>query len=364
MHAAPPPSLGPRIQELGDTLVVTFRPRRSWGEVLFLSFWLAFWTFGGLAAMYALAGAGPGVRVFLLLWLCGWAFGEAFAAMQIAWQLNGREFLTVTANQLEVRQQVGRFDRTRRLHVLAVYDVVPERVPSDEDEQPRTDYRLRIVSRDGSLHAGEDMSEQEAEYVASVVRSQIKPRPRWSDDAGEYGFAPTAEAQPATSSEPPLLDGPARRFDSSWVIARVVPAIVGLAAIAFVVAAALPPLRHPPQLPRLRPPPPPVQSSPAVERRTGGPPLRQEFHVPRAYAIAMTRYALRGARTKVESKPRCGKKVTWTHWTCRARATSRLGPFAGRSLTYRCSVEAEAEPAEAPGQTILCGPEHPPPMTP
>jgi hypothetical protein len=365
MHVAPPPSLGPRIQELGDTLVVTFRPRRSWGELLFLSFWLTFWTFGGLAAIYALAGAGPGGRVFLLVWLCGWAFGEVFVAVQIAWQFAGLELLTVTANQLEVRKQVGRFDRTRRLHVLAVDDVVPERVPSDEDEQPRSDYRLRIVSRDGSLHAGEEMSEYEAEYVASVVRAHINPRPRWSDDGDAYGFSPPAEA-PAAANHPlrPAPDGATWRFDWGWVIARVVPAIIGLAVIAFLVSAVLPPLRHPPQLPRFRPPPPSVQPAPAVEQRPGGPPLRQEFDDPRAYAIAMTRYALRGAQTKVQSTPRCGKSVTWTRWTCRARATSRLGPFAGRSLVYRCSVEAPAAPVEIAGQTILCGPVHPPPITP
>jgi hypothetical protein len=366
MHVAPPPSLGPRIQELGDTLVVTFRPRRSWGELLFLSFWLAFWTFGGLAALYGLAGAGPGGRVFLLLWLSGWAFGEVFVAVQIAWQLAGREFLTVTANQLEVRKQVGRFDRTRRLHVLAVDDVVPERVPSDEDEQPRSDYRLRIVSRDGSLHTGEEMSEQEAEYVASVVRLHINPRPRWGGDTDAYGFAPPAEAHPAAASNParPAPDGPTWGFDRSWVIARIVAAILGLAVIAFLVSAGLPSLRHAPHLPRFRPPPPSVQPAPAVERRPGGPPVRQEFNDPRAYAIAMTRYALRGAQTKVESTPRCGRNVTWTHWTCRAHATSSLGPFAGRPLVYRCSVEAAAAPAENAGQTILCGPEHPPTITP
>jgi hypothetical protein len=32
MHLAPPPSPGSRIQELGDTLVVRFRPRRCWGD--------------------------------------------------------------------------------------------------------------------------------------------------------------------------------------------------------------------------------------------------------------------------------------------------------------------------------------------
>jgi len=62
MHLAPPPSPGSRIQELGDTLVVRFRPRRSWGDIVFLTFWLTGWTFGGIAAVYGLTQAGWGGR--------------------------------------------------------------------------------------------------------------------------------------------------------------------------------------------------------------------------------------------------------------------------------------------------------------
>ena len=369
MHVAPPPSSGPRIQELGDTLVVTFRARRSWGELLFLGFWLTIWTFGGIAALYALQDAGWGGRVFLLFWLCGWAFGEAFAASQIAWQLAGREVLTLTPNQLETRKQVGRFARIQRLHVLAIADVLPERVPTDEDEEERTDYRLRIISQEKTLHVGEGMDENEAEYVASVVRARVHPQRRWSGDAPEYGFGRTEDPQPAIQS--PLrssLGGRSRGFAWGWVLTRVLPALVGTLLIGFVVSAVLPTLRQPPQLPRFLPPPAsPTERhlSPAdLARRAAGPPLRQEFDDPRAYASAMTRYALSGARTKVESAPRCGKTVTWTRWTCRARATSRMGPFAGRSLVYRCTVEYEQQAVAPPTQTILCGPEHPPPIVP
>jgi len=44
MAQAPPPT-GSRIQELGDRLIVHFRPRRSWGALTFLAF--------GAASAYA-----------------------------------------------------------------------------------------------------------------------------------------------------------------------------------------------------------------------------------------------------------------------------------------------------------------------
>jgi hypothetical protein len=363
MQVAPPPSSGPRIQELGDTLVVTFRARRSWGELLFLGFWLTFWTFGGIAALFALARADWGGRLFLLFWLCGWAFGEAFAASQIGWQLVGREVLILTPNELEARKQVGPFAWGQRLHVLSIEDVGAERVPAGEEAKPRTDYRLRIASRDETLLVGEGMGEHEAEHLISLVRARVHPRRVWSDSSSEYGFAPAADPRPAIldSGPPPL----GHEFHRGWVLARIAPALIGTVLIAVVVFAVMRPLRHLPHLPRFSPPPAAPTAPPAppdLAPATGAPPLRRDFHNPRAYALAMTGYSLGNGQMTLESTPRCAGGVTWTRWICRARATSYIGPFRGRSLVYACVV-ADTRPG-SPTLGILCGPEHPPPITP
>jgi hypothetical protein len=79
------PESGTRIDDLGDRLVVRFRPRRSWGEVAFMLFWVAGWTAAGVLAFGALAfgDATLGERAFLLLWLCGWTLGECSALTRI-----------------------------------------------------------------------------------------------------------------------------------------------------------------------------------------------------------------------------------------------------------------------------------------
>ena len=362
MQVAPSPSPGPRLQELGDNLVATFRARRSWGELLFLGFWLTFWTFGGIAALFALARADWGGRVFLLFWLCGWAVGEALAASLIAWQLAGREVLTLTPNELEARKQVGRFASRQRLHVLSIDDVSTERVPTGDDEKTRTDYRLRIVSRDATLLVGEGMGEYEAETLVLMIRQRVHPRRGWRDDPPECGFAPRANAKPAIrDSGPPPLD---QEFHWGWVLARIAPALIGTVVIAFVVFAVLRPARHLPQLPRFSPSPAAPTQPPApvdLPHSPGAPPLRRDFHDPRAYAVAMTDYSLRNQMT-LESTPRCAGGVSWTRWICRARATSHIGPFKGQSLVYACVV-ADTRPG-SPMLGILCGPEHPPPITP
>ena len=182
MDPAPPFASGLRIHESGDRLTVHFRPPRSWGSLVFLVVWLLGWTAGGLAAISSLLTASAGEAAFLLFWLCGWAFGECAAICIVAWQLRGRESLTVTPDELEVRQEIGRFSRTRRYHTVLVRDITAERVPHDEDEKPRKDFCLRVLYGNETVRVGQGMGEREAEYVASVVLSRIRRRSWWSDE--------------------------------------------------------------------------------------------------------------------------------------------------------------------------------------
>ena len=281
----------------------------------------------------------------------------------------GREFLLVTANQLEIRKEIGSFARTRRLHALSVDDVRAQRVPTDEEEKPRRDYRLEIVTRDDTVYVGEGMGEREAEYTASVVESRVRPRPRWIDEAPEFGFATPPEPPATAPDQLPTPELPVvRGFGWQRVLARIFPALVGAILIAIVALRVLPPLRHQPDMPRVAPPPAPAIAPPAAPPSAGkpvdGPPSRADFDEPRAYAVATTHYALSSGRNAVESTPRCGARVTWTTWSCRALARSRDGPFAGRRLVYRCYVQYQPQPIGPVVRTIECGPENPPPIAP
>jgi hypothetical protein len=191
MKFAPQPA-GSRIEELGDRLVVRFRPRRLWRELAFLTFWLTFWTFAGVAALGAVLHAGWGGGAFLLVWLFGWAFGECAVSMTIAWQLFGHELLTVTAEHLEVRKEIGRFARAKRYDVGLVHDVKATRVPTDEDERPRADFCLKVAYDTKSIRVGEGMDEREAEYVALTVLSRLRPPARWGAEERVDPYHPTA----------------------------------------------------------------------------------------------------------------------------------------------------------------------------
>jgi hypothetical protein len=345
MDIAPLPAES-RIQEVGDRLIVRFRPARSWGALAFLVFWLTFWTAGGIAAFTRLLDADWSERPFLLLWLCFWAFGESMVSGIIAWQLVGRELLVVTPEQFEVRREIGPFARTKLYDVALTRAFKAARVPSAEDEGPRKDFCLEFAYDDGTVRIGEGMSEREAEHIASTVLARVSPRTWWGQET------------PTEPYEPPIgdPDGPApRRRRRLGILTQLVFPLLVLVAI----AGALVTGRSSHQKPESQPSP--VDTSP---RGPMWPPtMEDQFASIRVLASATTFQSLMSAGTTVLSQPACRPHPTWQQWTCTVTARPTLPPFAGRTLLYRCSAVLTPQPGGGPaGRGVLCGPDPPLPL--
>ncbi|HEX9598878.1 MAG TPA: hypothetical protein VF963_05845 [Gaiellaceae bacterium] len=344
MDIATPPT-GSRIQDLGDRLVVRFRPKRSWGELVFLAAWLTVWTVGGIAAIGELLTGDWSGRPFVLLWLCAWAYGEWMVTGIIAWQLFGRELLIVTPEQIEVRKEVGRCARTKLYEVALVRDFGAARVPSPEDERPRKDFCLEFAYDDEIVRVGDGMGEREAEHIAASVSARIHPRRTWW---GEEVPAEPDESPPEAAA--PAAPRQRRRLRT---LTQIVFPLLVLAAIASLVVAGR---RDSDQ--GSAPQPPPGDAS------TRGPVGPQDpFATRRVLASAKTFYALTSAKTTVLSQPVCTPHPTWSQWTCTVTARTTLAPFAGRALRYRCSAVSTPQPGgSSAGRGVLCGPDPPPPL--
>ena len=338
MDKAPPPTRS-RIQELGDQLIVHFRPRRSWGTLAFLAFWLTFWTAGGIAAFTQLLHGDLGAGLFILLWLCFWAFGEATVAGIIAWQLFGRELLLVSPEQLEVRKQIGPFTKTKRYEVPLVRDLEAARARGDEDERPRKDFCLAFEYDDKPVRVGEGMSEREAEQIAATISARIRPRTWWGEES------PAGPHETPLESAPPTAAG--RRLR---ILPQIVFPLIVLAALASVAVSAL----------RDHDGEPPPQAAPADTSPRGPvwPPADDQFASMRVLASATTFQTLTTAKTTVLSPPVCRPHPTWQEWTCTVTARPALPPLAGRTLRYRCSAVSTPSPVGGPaGRGVLCGPD-------
>lgn len=100
-----------RIEFVDGTERLRIPMRRNWFVILFLSFWLTAWTFGGAMAAAEFARTGDNL---LAVWLVGWAFGWLFAGSMIGLQLGGAETIRVVGGDLEHGFTIGPIRRVRR----------------------------------------------------------------------------------------------------------------------------------------------------------------------------------------------------------------------------------------------------------
>ena len=105
---------------LGFEIVV--RPRRDWGLRLFMPVWLLGWTAGEVAAFYTVFTAifgGPrpfaGPVGFIAPWLVFWTVGGAIAWMVFAYNIAGRERVSIDGTWITTSRELFRWARSVRM---------------------------------------------------------------------------------------------------------------------------------------------------------------------------------------------------------------------------------------------------------
>jgi hypothetical protein len=321
MDVATPPASGPRMQEVGDRLVVSFRPRRS--GLVFLSIWLVGWTVGGFEAWSATPKADPSGAAFLLFWLCGWFLGEFAVICIIAWMLLGRVSLAVTSDELELSQKLAGFKWVRRYEAALVEDVTIGRMPAGEDGLHK-DYSLRLAYDGRTGWVGAGMGEREADYVASAVLSRIRKTSWWNDDHETLRRASLVAIGRTQIVAP-----------SHTKAVLLVGAVIATGTLLGVPILRLSQHHHR-SVQRTRPS---TYAFPADAF-----PARGAFANPRDYAESVTSWAVnsgRSGRSALVSQLHCDAHATWTHWSCTALVSSdRPTETAGLAVPYRCRSES------------------------
>jgi hypothetical protein len=315
MQVAPTSAMHPQVEDLGDRLVVTFRPREAHPDLPFLDLgaWevaviLIGWTFGLFVAIWQIARGGAGVW-FVAVWLVGWLFAGCFFMLVGVCLLWGREVLTVTSSELRIVRAVGRLARTRRYDAALV-----ERITADK--RGGVGYCLRISYCGDDVDVGGGMPKHHAEGIAAAVFARIRPR-SWWDESADLG-------EPVVSDAAAAIEGGRSSQKVTHAGRNAVFPVVVIAALVWLAYETLRPA-HPTARPGHV-----VQASSRM-------PERQNFSSPRGYAEAMTSWALSSGSSMVVTRPRCDAHATWTHWSCRALASTDLpAKAAGLAVPYRC----------------------------
>lgn len=90
------------IEDSGASLQITIYIKKQWAQILFLGFWLMFWTVGGVLSIWGFLTEKNSVCIvlFIAFWLIGWARGEAHAIDSLLWQFGGKEIIEISQQSI------------------------------------------------------------------------------------------------------------------------------------------------------------------------------------------------------------------------------------------------------------------------
>ena len=111
-----------RVKETGTLLQITVPSRKLWFQMFFIGIWLLFWVAGLLGVGGAMtaelmnASSQDGFfppLLFMFFWLTFWTIGGGFALLWLLWQLFGEEVIAATFSTLTIKRHIFGLGQTK-----------------------------------------------------------------------------------------------------------------------------------------------------------------------------------------------------------------------------------------------------------
>lgn len=173
------PGYRPSIEQGPEGLVVAMQAPRSGCLLGFLGVWFVGWTFGGLSAIRAVAGADSllhPVTLFMLVWLAGWLLGELAVGYFILFMAFGTEKIVVDG------QTIGRYAEIfgwRLGKRYSLEDATNLRAAGHGDDDSRT--FIAFDHAGTTVYMGTGLNETEAVRIAEAItafEARLRPLAR------------------------------------------------------------------------------------------------------------------------------------------------------------------------------------------
>lgn len=175
-------------QDGPDGFEVIVPAARSVVVIAFLLFWLAGWVAGEAFAISALVRDRTELpaQIFLGVWLAFWTFGGLAAVWSVIYQVAGRERLVAASDTLRIRHEalgLGRWRRIRYEDIRELRARAPA-IPPGQLVPPMVRGALRMTGLTGGgllirvgedrapIHFGAVMSPAESAMIAATLRAR------------------------------------------------------------------------------------------------------------------------------------------------------------------------------------------------
>ena len=111
-----------RVKETGTLLQITVPSHKLWFQMFFIGIWLLFWVAGlvgvggAMTAELMNASSQDGFfppLLFMFFWLTFWTIGGGFALLWLLWQLFGEEVIAATFSTLTIKRHIFGLGQTK-----------------------------------------------------------------------------------------------------------------------------------------------------------------------------------------------------------------------------------------------------------
>ncbi len=176
------PSMRHTVNLLGNQMIVTIPARRRWYQMIFITVWLGGWAVGELSVFGSLFFGGfGGFDLFTLAWLTMWTIGGFFAITALAWQIAGKEVVTIDEMGMQLSRRVLSIHWSKQYAAAGMQDLRVSPQPMSTYRRTRSlDYwgvTGGVIAFDyGSktIRFGSGIDEAEAKQSGKIVQHQQK----------------------------------------------------------------------------------------------------------------------------------------------------------------------------------------------
>lgn len=171
-----------QIENVVSGLKITIPTKKNYFTIFFLAFWLAGWMFGEMSALSQVFNPESGApKLFMIVWLSGWTIGGAFAIYSWLWNINGKEIVNISSNELQYIRQVIGFKRSKE-YDLSLISKLRSQGQNNSVFGKRNSMDFWGISGGSvafdygkSTHRfGAQLDEAEAEYIVNTIKQRFR----------------------------------------------------------------------------------------------------------------------------------------------------------------------------------------------
>jgi hypothetical protein len=183
------------VKRVDGALQVIVPAQLNWFIMAFMSFWLACWTMGGVAAARTVLGLQGGLTMktvpgqgsgFLVIWLCMWCLGEVTVLYQLLWMMLGRETLSLSHSALKYSKGILGLGFTKNYDLAHVSRLRVADTPIRSGRNQMTFGGASAVAFDygnGTVFMAKGLDEGEARSIVNhLIASNITLKQRTTYD--------------------------------------------------------------------------------------------------------------------------------------------------------------------------------------